>query len=227
MRGILVTVLVSSLYAAGYVLVNGLDDVYDLFGLGVKLGGGEALAASLAGAGGAFAVWLGIGYVEAPSQDGQSDEAEARYVYLVPVIGFGVVLLALAGYLLFLGDSGTFIDDLSVGDCFQTPADMEVAVVDVVSCEDPHDEEIYAITQLPHAVDQPYPGLLAVDEAAFTACFDDFQAFVGAPYETSMLDIFWFSPTGESWVEGDRRVVCSVVRVDFQRSVGTARGLGE
>lgn len=227
MRGILSTVLVSSLFAAGYVLFNGLEDVYDLFGLGLKLGGGEALAASLAGAGGAFAIWLGMGHVEETSEEGTLNMAEPRRVYLSPFIGLGVVLLALTGYLLFQGDSGTFIDDLSVGTCFQTPTDVEVAIVDVVSCEDPHDEEVYAIKGLPYAADEPYPGLFAVDEAAFAACLDDFQPFVGVPYETSVLDVFWFSPTGESWVEGDRRVVCSVVRVDLQRSVGTARAMGQ
>lgn len=227
MRGILVAVVFSSLFAAGYVLLNGLENVYDLFGLGLKLAGGEALAASLAGAGGAFAIWLGISQIEVAGDEGTSKVAGRRRLYRSPSMALGVVLLALAGYLLSQGDSGTFLDDLSVGDCFQTPAEVEVAIVEVVPCEEPHDEEIYAIKTLPHTAEEPYPGLLAVDEAAFTACLDDFRSFVGVSYETSVLDIFWFSPTAEAWVDGDRRVVCSVARVDLQRSVGTARALGE
>lgn len=226
MRGILFTVLVSSLFAAGYVLLNGLGNAYDLFGLGLVLDGGEALAASLAGAGGAFAIWLGIGSLEEVSEEGRFKAAEPRRVLLSPFFGLGVVLLALAGYLLLQGDTGTFIDDLSVGTCFQTPTDVEIAIVDVVSCEDRHDEEVYAIKGLPYAVDAPYPGPLTVDEAAFAACLEDFRSFVGVPYETSVLDVLWLSPTGESWDEGDRRVVCSVVQFNLQRSVGTARALG-
>ncbi len=96
-----------------------------------------------------------------------------------------------------------------------------------MSCQDRHDEEVYAIKGLPYAVDEPYPGLLAVDEAAFAACLEDFSSYVGVPYETSMFDVLWLSPTGESWAEGDRRVVCSVIRFDLQRSVGSARALGQ
>ena len=223
---ILGIVIASSLYGAGYVLFNGLDRAYDLFGFGLVVSGGEALAASLAGAGGAIAVWLGIGNVEEANPAGHTGETATRRVYQVPVIGIGVLLLGLAGYLLLQGDSGAFLSDLSVGDCFQTPAELEVATVEVVSCDEAHDEEIYATKQLPHPTDKTYPGLLAIDEAAFETCFDDFQPYVGAPYETSMLDILWFAPTSQSWADGDRLVVCSVARVDLQRLVGTARGLG-
>lgn len=225
MRGILVAVLISSLYAIGYVLFNGIDGVYDLFGLGLVVGGGEALAAALATSGGVFAIWFGAGHVVQSTEAGESDVVEERRIYRPPLLGLGGLLFVLTGYLLFQGDSGSFIEDLSVRDCFQTPAEVEVASVEIVSCEDPHDEEVYAVKQLDHAADEPYPGLLALDESSFNTCVYDFQKFVGVPYEDSILDIFWFSPTPESWEEQDRLVVRSVIRVDFQRSRGTAEGL--
>jgi hypothetical protein len=225
MRGFLLAVLVGSLYAIGLVLFSGLDGVYDLFGFGLVVGGGEALAAALATTGGVFAIWFGTGHVLQPTDASESGEVEARRFYRPPLLGLGGLLFVLAGYLLFQGDSGSFVEDLSVGDCFQTPAEVEVGSVEVVSCEDPHDEEVYAVKQLEYDADEPYPGLFAVDESCFNTCVDDFQRFVGVPYEDSILDIVWFSPTPESWEEGDRIVVCSVIRVDFQRSVGTAKGL--
>lgn len=224
MKAILITVVLSSLYSAGYVLFNGLDRVYDLFGFGLNLGGGEALAASLAGAGGSFALWLGVGHVEEATAEGAV--SEPRRVYLLPFIGLGVALLAVAGYLLLQGDSGTLVDDLSIGDCFQVPADVDIVVVEVVSCDEPHDQEVFLVGELPDPRDVPYPGVLAVDESAFMACFDDFKPYVGASYETSELDIFWIAPSGASWEEGDRLVVCSLARLDLRRSVGSAKGLG-
>lgn len=225
MRGVLLAVLVGSLYAIGLVLFNGLDGVYDLFGLGLVVGGGEALAAALATTGGVFAIWFGTGHVVQPIDASESGEVEARRFYRPPLLGLGGLLFVLAGYLLFQGDSGRFVEDLSVGDCFQIPAEIEVVTVEIVSCEEPHDVEVYAVKQLDQGTDEPYPGLFALDESSFTVCVDDFEDFVGSPYEDSILDVFWFSPTPESWEEGDRLVTCSVTRLDFQRSVGTARGL--
>lgn len=225
MRGILGAVILSSIYAAGYVLFNGLDGHYELFGLGLNLAGGEALAASLAGAAGAFALLVGIGRVEEPVDGGVV--SEPRRVYLVPSVLAGVVLLGVAGYLLFQGDSGTSLGGLSVGDCFQVPLEVDIVVVEVVPCDDSHDMEVFAVSELPGSPDDPYPGVLAVDESAFTTCLGDFKPYVGADYETSQLDIFWLVPGSGSWEEGDRTVVCSLVRLDLQRSVGSARGRGQ
>jgi hypothetical protein len=224
-RGIMGTLILGSLYATGYVLFNGLDRFYELFGLGFTLGGGEALAASLASAAGAFALLVGIGRVEEPADGGIV--SEPRRVYLMPFVVAGVALLGVAGYLLFQGDSGTYLEGLSVGDCFQVPEEVDIVVVEVVPCDDPHDLEVFALRELPHSPDDPYPGILAVEESAFTTCFDDFQPYVGAQYETSALDIFWIVPSSGSWEEGDRAVVCSLIRLDLQRSVGSAQGLGQ
>jgi hypothetical protein len=109
------------------------------------------------------------------TEAGESDLVEERRIYRPPLLGLGGLLFVLTGYLLFQGDSGSFIEDLSVRDCFQTPAEVEVASVEIVSCEDPHDEEVYAVKQLDHAADEPYTGLLALDESSFNTCVYDFQ----------------------------------------------------
>lgn len=100
MRTVLATVMMSSLYAIGYVLFNGFNQAYELLGLSSNVGGDVALSAALAGVGGASALWLGLGV--GPSGE-PSAPGELGRVHLIPLIGLGVALLALSGYLLFTG----------------------------------------------------------------------------------------------------------------------------
>lgn len=53
-----------------------------------------------------------------------------------------------------------------------------------------------------------------MDDMAWDACVDAFDAYVGRPYDESDLDFRWFGPSQESWAEGDRTIQCIAIRTD-------------
>lgn len=139
-------------------------------------------------------------------------------------------ILVLAIALLFVAaacNSGlTGVENLEVGDCFDDPADAEdIAFIQTIPCEEPHQNEVYATLTLTEF--DAYPGRTEVDDAALIKCLDLFEGFVGAPYETSALDIAFLTPTEESWNEGDQGVTCALYSLDGQPLVGSVRGSGQ
>jgi hypothetical protein len=121
------------------------------------------------------------------------------------------------------GDVGAF--RLQVGDCLAQEAVGDVESVPVVPCAEPHDSELY------HSFDLPgteYPGEEAIIESAQQGCFDAFETFIGASYESSIYDISYLYPVEESWNKlNDRTVLCGVYLVDGSLAVGSAAGIGQ
>jgi hypothetical protein len=108
------------------------------------------------------------------------------------------------------GDVGAF--EVRVGDCFddgQLSAEAsEVQEVDAIPCDQPHDNEVYAIFELP---DGDYPGEEAVVEQSGEGCDERFAEFTGTAYQDSQLEITQLFPTEDSWnTLDDREVVCAV-----------------
>ena len=89
-----------------------------------------------------------------------------------------------------------------------------------VPCAEPHDNEAFAATDMP---DGDYPGDAAVTDAANTFCYDEFEKFIGMNYDESALELSFFSPTAESWAEGDQEILCFVYSPDGQVT-GTLAG---
>ncbi len=101
------------------------------------------------------------------------------------------------------------IFQIEVGDCFDSvDVDSEVfESLPVVPCADPHDSEVYLAFDLTGDV---YPGQPAI-EAEYQRCIgEEFTAFVGMAYETSVYEVLPFSPTEQSWAAGDREILCSL-----------------
>ncbi|HSM45764.1 MAG TPA: hypothetical protein VK969_12175, partial [Acidimicrobiia bacterium] len=72
-----------------------------------------------------------------------------------------------------------------------------------------------------------FPGQDALWEHSYEICSGPlFDSYVGTRYLESSLDVFSFTPSSESWDEGDRDFVCALYRVDFGQLTGTARGSG-
>lgn len=164
-------------------------------------------------------------------------------IVLVLVAVLAVVGIVGVAAVLFLGtaerdDTGTIIDqgdlgvfDLQVGDCFTDDAaapmtpDETIAVksVEAIPCDDEHGAEVFANVDLP---DGEFPGDVQMSDRATTLCFDEFEPYVGAPYESSEYDYGWFAPTEETWSRGDRTINCVLFRTDGGLSSGSARGSG-
>jgi hypothetical protein len=127
-------------------------------------------------------------------------------------LGFALILAACTG--------NAF--ELETGQCLDEPSSEEVVDVDIVSCAEPHDLEIYRVAELP---DQAFD-VATLDAASFDLCLEGFDDFVGMPYVDSELDIYYLMPSEDSWADGDREVVCAVYDLSGERLTGSAELIG-
>lgn len=117
--------------------------------------------------------------------------------------------------------SGTPVDNLSVGDCFnetaiaqQETSDALISSVPTVDCSEPHDAEVYSVFDVAGITDYD---AAAIDEQAISGCLDGFEPYVGVSYEdAATLDVYYLQPSPETWELGDREVICSVVSLEGQ-----------
>ena len=131
--------------------------------------------------------------------------------------------------------AATYVQELEVGDCFDDPsiaagAAAEVLEVTAVAdCATPHDGEVYAIVDVAAGPDDPYPAPEALEATVEAECMAGFETFVGVPWVLSpTLDIYAYRPTERSWTDdGDRAIVCAVVRLDRTKITGTTQGTAQ
>jgi hypothetical protein len=119
------------------------------------------------------------------------------------------------------GPEDTNVFTLQVGDCLVDPSsEGEVSEIPVVPCSEPHTGEIFlshTMTETALPSDAEMEGI--IDET----CVTQFATFVGIPYEDSVLEVSWLSPTAESWDAGDRELLC-IVNGPSNQVVGTLEG---
>jgi hypothetical protein len=136
----------------------------------------------------------------------------------VVLVGLGVSAAVMAAT-----PDGSFIDDLRVGQCYQQPKDEQTSWVEVVSCRQPHDAELFAIVPL---AGQVLPAEAKLERLADQACAAQFRAYVGVASQATQLNFDWWAPTKESWASGDRTVLCELKNVDASRLVGSMHASG-
>lgn len=151
--------------------------------------------------------------------------AEEPCVPTIRRVRTAVAVALVVGAAALAGCGGTEVAKADVGDCFQDPENTaEVDEFDTVDCDEPHDNEVYAVFDLP---DGDFPGADMVDEDGVSGCIERFEGYVGAPYETSDLDIYFIFPTEETWERADdREVICAVFAIDGSPLDGSAEGSG-
>ena len=122
--------------------------------------------------------------------------------------------------------------DLRVGDCFDDPDDLtsaapgetvDVVGVEVLPCDAPHDNEVFAIVDHPAGSDAAFPGEEALGKHAVERCVDQFEGWVGLPYEESILDVIVIAPQADGWRLGDRSILCAAHRLDLQKLDSSVR----
>lgn len=131
-----------------------------------------------------------------------------------------IVVVALAG-------CSADVLALDIGVCFDDPDAfdlVESSDVPVVDCATPHDNEVYANVDL---TGDAYPGPDEVANRADQICVDAFDAYIGAPYETSIYEFSWFVPSEESWDAGDREVICFAYDLSLEKITGSINGIGQ
>ncbi|MGX5696523.1 septum formation family protein [Agromyces soli] len=114
--------------------------------------------------------------------------------------------------------------EMTVGDCFDVRKDEMSRAAGLVPCEVEHDDEVYAVYELP--ADAAYPeSSEAYFGTPFAGCIQRFEAFVGLPYEASALEITLHLPETGDWAQGDHRVWCLVYNPN-DTTFGSLAGAG-
>jgi hypothetical protein len=105
--------------------------------------------------------------------------------------------------------SGTYIDELVVGECFdEGGSDDEVVRL---PCNSPHQGELYAVVTLPP---QTWPGEKEIGDQSEAACDKAFEPYVGISVDKSELEPVTWYPELSTWSSGDRNVYCGVYGPD-------------
>ena len=145
-----------------------------------------------------------------------------------------VLVVVLAGGYLFSarrGDDGSLtsagtvsVDDLRVGDCFNSAFGTEISDVDGVPCTQAHEYEVLEVATWEG--DGTFPADSRMDGIFLEICEPSFASYVGEPYETSAIYASMISPSEESWGAGDREFTCVLYDPDDTQLTESLRGAG-
>lgn len=123
---------------------------------------------------------------------------------------------------------GTSIDvfDLEVGDCFDVPSTGNISDVEGLDCDEPHDNEVFAIFEIAGGPNAPFPGSEAVSREAQAECTGTlFSDYVGVPFQQSSFSATSINPTRETWERlDDREVICVITGGDGGTLTSSAQG---
>jgi hypothetical protein len=118
------------------------------------------------------------------------------------------------------------IRDLGAGSCIndtQVEWGDFVYLVPTVDCVYSHDSEITQVGQLPFSSS---PDEYELWEFLDTKCFENFESYVGLPYQDSNLEFGWFTPTEKEWERGDRTFHCVISGLDGPL-IGSVKNLAQ
>ncbi|MCH7790475.1 MAG: hypothetical protein IH940_13700, partial [Acidobacteria bacterium] len=96
-----------------------------------------------------------------------------------------------------------------------------------IPCDLGHQNELFAETTYPAESDARYPGEDEVGAWALQYCYRSFETFIGVPYEESVFEVDYDSPTQEYFEDEARSyrgVRCWVSSVGEDLAVGSAGG---
>lgn len=138
----------------------------------------------------------------------------------VTVSGVWVVCLAALialGALADFDEGNTRVDDIRVGECFNTVgsslADYDgggkiSTTVDVVSCDKEHDAEAFAIFSVDEEFSGGYPGVDRISDIAGSKCATYADDYLDDESLVPDLSIYYYMPPRAGWNHGDRGVTC-------------------
>jgi hypothetical protein len=114
---------------------------------------------------------------------------------------------------------------LRKGNCVVPPTTVraEVSQVEVVPCEVPHTQEVFALVN--YKQQDTYPGSSALKTFADAACLEGYAGYVGVDYRDSQLFYTYLLPSARSWNsdKNDRQVVC-LITTTGQPLTGSIKG---
>lgn len=123
---------------------------------------------------------------------------------------------------IIIDESVVSFNDLAVGDCFNVLLEGDTRNIPLIPCDEPHDNEVYAILDYPEDT-----GLSYLDQVellstyATEKCLASFESYVGLPYQQSELSFSRLFPT---WAEEDREIVCTLYDPTGRKLLGSMVG---
>ena len=114
-----------------------------------------------------------------------------------------------------------------VGDCFDIrPVDKQPPIHLVLDCSLPHQRQVFSAFDYTGGKD--YPGQEVLEGQAKLQCPKSWEAFVGAPYETSRFEMDFDLPDEAGWGNGIRHVIgCLLVDPKGDLITGSAQGVAQ
>jgi hypothetical protein len=133
--------------------------------------------------------------------------------------------VATEGFGIDTSDTAASWADLRVGECFDVDETSYGTIEDVTrrSCDREHQYELFMTESLTGV---GYPTDSEFDVVFEDVCVPAFEAYVGAPFGSSVLDIYWLVPNREGWRQGDRTVQCAVYHPAIPRLTAPLKGVG-
>jgi hypothetical protein len=149
----------------------------------------------------------------------------------VPDIARRAISIPIALALAFA--AGACSDDESVfnaevGECVENLSDLSGSVSELpeAACDEDHEGEIFLLIEH-EGDDDDFPGAGDLEAEAREECEgDEFEDFVGVPYEDTAIVVAYIAPSDDSWGSGDRETIC-VLTLAGQRVDESFEGNGE
>lgn len=110
-------------------------------------------------------------------------------------------------------------DRLRAGDCFDDQDDQSPDEFPVVPCDEPHDNEAFALLRVRG---DDWPGQEALTDEAAARCRAELPRATGG--DDDGLGIFYVLPSQETWEgDGDRTIICALFADDLAKLTGRRR----
>jgi uncharacterized protein DUF4190/putative regulator of septum formation len=149
----------------------------------------------------------------------------------------GTALLALVivlGTMGVLDEGNTRVQDLAVGDCFDTVGHSlsdygggaRSTTVDVVPCTHDHDAETFAVFGAGADLGPSYPGVDRISRLADDRCRSAASDYLDGDDPPPGVDTYYYLPPREGWNRGDRDVICFFGRASGKLT-GSVRSNGD
>ncbi|MEA2544862.1 MAG: hypothetical protein QOI09_135 [Chloroflexota bacterium] len=132
------------------------------------------------------------------------------------IFRIAIIAVIAGGAFIFRDRLSGSAGDLTVGDCFDVPAnDTNVKDVQHHPCNESHTGEIFAVLTSPAANGAPPPTRAELISFLGTQCGTIFTQYTGIDVNAQdVLDYGAFYPSDKDWANGDRGVTCYTYRVD-------------
>lgn len=110
---------------------------------------------------------------------------------------------------------------LKLGDCkMADDTTGDIMDVDVVPCDEPHDEEVF----FEYTMDKGEYDPVAVQNAGEETCYgQNFTDFVGVAWDDSTLDVWYLSPNQQSWEDANDRLIQCIISDPAGQTTGSLK----